>query len=441
MKVAFATLGCRTNQHDTAEMQALLEQDGFSIVDPGEKADVYVINTCTVTRKSDHDSRLAVKKSLAINGNAMVVFTGCYAQMNPEESAALPGMDIVLGNANKLEIAEVIKKTLAGKNPWTKPGKADLHMSDIRGPREFRTVPVSQFRGRTKAFIKVQTGCDEKCSFCTVVLARGRSISDSRENVLRNVKEAVAVGFKEITLTGINLGTYGMDKPTRESFSSLVAEIVQLKGNFRVRISSINPMEIDDDLLRLMADTEKLCPHLHVPLQSGDDFILARMRRNYNSRQYVDMIERIARTVPNAGLGADAIVGFPGETDGMFERTRALAEGLPFSYLHAFTYSPRRSTEAHGFKDDVPKDVKKSRNKILTDLASEKSIRFRKSFVNKTVSVLVEKRRDALTGLLKGYSEQYIPVRFEGDEDCVNQIVPVAIRTADERGVYGCVPS
>ncbi len=440
-KIAFTTLGCRTNQHDTAEMQTLLEREGFSIVGAGEKADAYVINTCSVTQRSDYTSRLAVKKSLAINDDALVVFTGCYAQLNPQEARRLGGLDIVLGNADKLEIAGLIKKRFNNGFPLKESGDAKIVMSDIREKREFRTLPVTKFQGKTKAFIKVQTGCEEKCSFCTVVRARGRSISDSRENILNNIKETIRAGFKEITLTGINLGTYGMDLTPPESFSSLVRDIVRLKGDFRVRLSSINPMEIDDDLVRLIADTENLCPHLHVPLQSGDDGILNRMRRNYNSQQYIDVISRAAEKIPHLGLGADVIVGFPGETEESFERTRKLVESLPFTYLHNFSYSLRKGTEAAGFTNNVPKAVKKTRNKILTDLAAVKSLDFRKKFLGQTLTVLIENQRDLSTGLLKGHTENYIPVLVEGDDSLKNLLVPVTIREVSPHRVAGCPQS
>ena len=364
MKVACITLGCRTNQHDTAEMQTLLEQEGFSIVNGKEKADAYVINTCTVTQRSDTSSRLAVKKSLAINPDALVVFTGCYAQLNPEEASEMHGLDIVLGNADKLEIANLIKRKLLNPGqPWRKSASTEIIMSDIHKRRIFRTIPVRNFQGMTKAFIKVQTGCDEKCSFCTVVRARGKSVSDTRENIIHNIQQAVTSGFKEITLTGINLGTWGMDR--NETFSSLVRDIVELPGDFRVRLSSINPMEIDSDLIRLIAETEKLCSHLHIPLQSGDDAILKAMRRNYNRSQYLEVVQRAITTIPGLGLGADVIVGFPGETEERFENTRKLIEQLPFSYLHVFSYSPRRGTEAYQIKDNVPGNIKKQRNKNL----------------------------------------------------------------------------
>ncbi len=441
MKVAFTTLGCRTNQHDTAEMQTLLEEDGFSIIDPKERADIYVVNTCTVTQKSDYNSRLAVKKSLAINENAMVVFTGCYAQMNPEEALALPGMDIVLGNSNKLEIASVIRKKLFGLENGFKLDEPYLYMTDINAEnREFTTIPVSHASiGKTKAFIKVQTGCDEDCSFCTVTLARGRSISDSRENVLNNVREAVRGGYKEITLTGINLGTYGMEKVVPETFSSLVADVVRIPGDYRVRISSINPMEIDDDLIHLIADTESLCPHLHIPLQSGDDTILKAMRRNYNSGQYRDVVERAVKDIPDLGLGADVIVGFPGETEAMFERTLKIVEDLPFSYLHVFSYSPRNSTDSAELKNDVPNAVKKERNKILTDLAKNKGLQFRKNFSGQSLQVLVENQRDTKTKDLKGHSENFIPVHFEGDNLLMNRLVSIRVQEVTESRVSGCV--
>ena len=228
MKVAFTTLGCRTNQHDTAEMQLLLEREGFSIVNAAETADIYVINTCSVTARSDYSSRLAVKKSLAINESAMVVFTGCYAQLNPENAAKMDGLDFVLGNADKLKIADVLKTKLRNNTLQKQSGFAEIHMSDIHAGRDFRTLPVTQFQGRTKAFIKIQTGCDENCSFCTVVRARGSSASDTRENVLNNVRHAIDGGYKEITLTGINLGTWGMDFHSKETFSSLVKNIADM---------------------------------------------------------------------------------------------------------------------------------------------------------------------------------------------------------------------
>ena len=414
-------------------MATLLTEDGFSIVGSKDEADVYVINTCTVTANSDSQSRLAVKKSLAINENALVVFTGCYAQMNPEDSLNLPGMDLVLGNANKLEIASAIKSRLQPKETPL----AELWMSDITIDREFNTIPVSDFNGKSKAFIKVQTGCDEKCSFCTVVHARGTSISESRKNILHNVRRAINSDFKEITLTGINLGTYGMDMTPPETFSSLVEEILGMSGDFRVRISSINPMEIDDRFIQLMAENEKLCNHLHIPLQSGDDEILSRMRRNYNTDQYLEVVEKAVNTIPGLGLGADVIVGFPGETDAMFENTYKMVERLPFSLMHAFGYSPRPKTEADKFRNDIPKQVKKERNRLITELVREKSLNFRKQFVGKTLNVLIETTRDSSTGFLKGHSENFIQVKTQGGDEMMNKIVPVLIDEVTEQEVIG----
>jgi threonylcarbamoyladenosine tRNA methylthiotransferase MtaB len=441
MKVAFTTLGCRTNQHDTAEMQALMEDEGFSVVDHKEKADIYVVNSCTVTQKSDYRSRLAVRKSLGVNDNALIVFTGCYSQNNPEEVKQVPGLSLILGNADKLEIAKAIKKTLAKEQPWSIPEKPDLQMSDITEKREFRTIPVDNFQGKTKAFLKVQTGCDEKCSFCTVARARGRSISESRENILTNVKQVIKSGYKEITLTGINLGTYGMDSNPPETFSSLVEEILNLEGNFRVRLSSINPMEIDNHLIDLMVSEDKLCPYFHIPLQSGDSSVLKEMRRNYNPAQYLDTLNRISEKVPLVGLGADVIVGFPGESRDKFENTRDMIDNLPFSSLHVFSYSGRQGTEAYDFFDTITKDEKKSRNKELTDLIEIKAIKFREKFIGKTVSVLFEEQRDRETGLLKGHSEHYIPVLADGNNSLINQIVSTKIQEIKGNKVFGCVQS
>ena len=436
MKVACITLGCRTNQHDTAEMQTLLEKEGFVMVNQREKADAYVINTCTVTQKSDTSSRQAVKKSLKLNPDALVVFTGCYAQLNPEEAAALPGLDLVLGNADKLEIAKLLKTKL---RLWKKSEVTEIVMSDIHKKRIFRTIPVKNFQGITKAFIKVQTGCDEKCSFCTVVRARGKSVSDNRGNILNNIQEAINSGFKEITLTGINLGTWGID--TGETFSSLIEDIIQLPGDFRVRLSSINPMEIDNDLIRLIAETEKICSHLHIPLQSGDNNILKQMRRNYTREQYIEVVHRAINTIPNLGLGADVIVGFPGETDTAFENTRKLIEELPFSYLHVFSYSPRRGTEANDYKDDVPGNIKKKRNKILTQLIEEKGLEFRNKSLNTIATVLIENQRDKNSGKLKGHTDNYIPISLDGPDPLKNCLIPITLQNISGNFVEGCVLS
>ena len=436
MKVACITLGCRTNQHDTAEMQTLLEKEGFVMVNQREKADAYVINTCTVTQKSDTSSRQAVKKSLELNPDALVVFTGCYAQLNPEEAAALPGLDVVLGNADKLEIAKLLKAKL---RLWKKSEITEIVMSDIHKKRIFRTIPVKSFQGITKAFIKVQTGCNEKCSFCTVVRARGKSVSDNRGNILNNIQEAINADFKEITLTGINLGTWGMD--TGETFSSLVQDIIQLPGDFRVRLSSINPMEIDNDLIRLIAETEKICSHLHIPLQSGDNKILKQMRRNYTREQYIEVIHRAVNTIPNLGLGADVIVGFPGETDAAFENTRKLIEELPFSYLHVFSYSPRRGTEANDYKDDIPGNIKKERNKILTQLIKEKGLEFRNKSLNTIATVLIENQRDKNNGKLKGHTDNYIPISLDGPDPLKNCLIPITLQNISGNFVEGCVLS
>jgi threonylcarbamoyladenosine tRNA methylthiotransferase MtaB len=406
------------------------------MVNQREKADAYVINTCTVTQKSDTSSRQAVKKSLELNPDALVVFTGCYAQLNPEEAAALPGLDLVLGNADKLEIAKLLKAKL---RLWKKSEITEIVMSDIHKKRIFRTIPVKSFQGITKAFIKVQTGCNEKCSFCTVVRARGKSVSDNRGNILNNIQEAINSGFKEITLTGINLGTWGMD--TGEAFSSLVQDIIQLPGDFRVRLSSINPMEIDNDLIRLIAETEKICSHLHIPLQSGDNKILKQMRRNYTREQYIEVIHRAVNAIPNLGLGADVIVGFPGETDAAFENTRKLIEELPFSYLHVFSYSPRRGTEANDYKDDIPGNIKKERNKILTQLIKEKGLEFRNKSLNTIATVLIENQRDKNNGKLKGHTDNYIPISLDGPDPLKNCLIPITLQNISGNFVEGCVLS
>ena len=427
MKVACVTLGCRTNQHDTAEMQTLLEQEGFSIVTGKEKADAYVINTCTVTQRSDYSSRLAVKKSLAINPEALVVFTGCYAQLNPKEASKLDGLDIVLGNADKLEIANLLKyKLLNPESPWLKSSDTEIIMSDIHKDRIFRTIPVNNFQGMTKAFIKIQTGCDEKCSFCTVVKARGKSISDSRENIISNIHEAIGSGFKEITLTGINLGTWGMDR--KETFSSLVQEIVEIPGNFRVRLSSINPMEIDSDLMRLIAESEKLCSHLHIPLQSGDDRILKSMRRNYNREQYLEVAERALNIIPGLGLGADVIVGFPGETEEDFQDTMDIVKYVEFDSVYMFQFSPRPGTKAFDMEDEfVDKEIIKKRFQHLKDVQTDISEKRLKRFVGTEQVLLIEKPSKKNNQVLTGKIDSGQITHIDNKNVSTGDIVEVKI--------------
>ena len=432
MKVACVTLGCRTNQHDTAEMQTLLEQEGFSIVNGKDKADAYVINTCTVTQRSDYSSRLAVKKSLAINPDALVVFTGCYAQLNPKEASKLNGLDIVLGNADKLEIANLIKmKLLNPRQSWVKNAGTEIIMSDIHKKRIFRTIPVNNFQGMTKAFIKIQTGCDEKCSFCTVVKARGKSVSDTRENIIHNIQQAIASGFKEITLTGINLGTWGMDR--NETFSSLVRDIVEIPGNFRVRLSSINPMEIDKDLIRLIAETEKLCSHLHIPLQSGDDRTLKSMRRNYNRNQYLEVTQRAIDIIPRLGLGADVIVGFPGETEDEFLETLSVIDKVKFNFAYMFKYSSRPGTKASQYDEQIEEDVKQDRLERLIDFQLSNTLTQNRSLIGKIVKVLVEKVSKKSKDQWSGRTEGGMWVIFDRNNENIGEVIN--IRIDDARGV------
>ena len=438
MKVAFTTLGCRTNQHDTAEMQVILEKEGYSIVNSSETADVYVVNTCTVTARSDYSSRLAVKKSLAINENATVVFTGCYAQLNPEDSAKIEGLDIVLGNADKLKIAEVLKAKLKNNSLQKESGLAEIYMSDIHADREFQTLPVTQFQGRTKAFIKVQTGCDESCSFCTVVRARGSSASDTRENILDNVRHAIDGGYKEITLTGINLGTWGMDFHSKETFSSLVEDIANLNGNFRVRLSSINPIEIDDHLIELISQHEKICPHLHIPLQSGDTEVLSKMRRNYNAKQYEHIVRRASEKISPLGLGADVIVGFPGESEEDFQETLSLTSLVRFNSMFSFKYSERPFTKAaKNLPETVSAQAKTERIVKLQALQGDIQYQINQDLIGAVEKVLVDgssrKRATELCGRTTGNTV----VNFPGDASLLGSTVAVRIKRAGPHSVWG----
>jgi len=435
MKVAFTTIGCRFNQFETAEMEDLFMEKDFEIVPFSDNANIYIINTCTVTNRSDYRCRQTIRRAIQTNKDAFIVVTGCYSQINPEEIGSIKGVDMILGNMEKLNIVNYLEEFNAfrnGKKEIKKLDNTKIVVGDMNSSREFKSRKISNFSGRTSAYLKIQTGCDQTCSFCIVTIARGPSISEKPEVILNQAQELSDSGFKEIVLTGVNLGSYGDNLKPKTGLSDLVEMLTDVKSIERIRLSSINPREVSDRLISLMKKSKKVCRHLHIPLQSGDNEILKIMRRDYSSGFYKDLIMKLKGNIPDIGIGADVIVGFPGENEEKFTNTYRLIEELPLSYLHVFTYSQREGTDAFGYEGQITESVKKERGSLVKKLGEHKSNIFKEGFIGKICNVLIENTRDRETGLLKGYTDNYIPIMLKGGNGLMNKIV--SVRTTNTSG-------
>jgi threonylcarbamoyladenosine tRNA methylthiotransferase MtaB len=412
--VAFATLGCKLNQYDTTEVQALLEARGFRAVPFETPAQVYVINTCTVTARADYSDRQAIRRAVTRNPDAVVVVTGCYAQTNPEAVAAIPGVDLVLGTQDKYALPELLDQVRKRARPLVQVG-------DAFAPRILPAIPIRRFTpGYTRAFVKVQDGCQHRCSFCIVPFARGGSRSQAMEVVVEQIEELVGAGYAEVVLTGVDLGHYGRDLAPRTTLAALVRRLLEVRGLARIRLSSVLPAYFTDELVDLVVGDRRVCRHLHVPLQSGSDRVLRAMRRPYTARMYRALIERLAGAIPDLGLGADVITGFPGETDADFQATEALVEALPFTYLHVFSYSDRRGTEAaRRPAPRVPPETIRRRTTRLRRLGEAKQLGFRRAQLGRELSVLVLEQKERETGRLVGLTDNYLELAFAGPEALV----------------------
>jgi len=414
--VALHTLGCKLNFSETSTLARLLEQDGFIKTDFEEVADVYVINTCSVTDNADKECRLLVRRIQKKAPEAMVVITGCYAQLKPEEIASIPGVDLVLGAAEKFNITHHLKEI-------TKGDSAKICSCDIEDVNTF-TASYS-INDRTRTFLKVQDGCDYTCSFCTIPMARGKSRSDSINNVIANIKELSANGIKEVVLTGVNLGDFGKGltggKIKEENFFELIQELDNVEGIDRYRISSIEPNLLTNDIIEFVSNSKKIMPHFHIPLQSGSNKILGLMRRRYKRELYTEKVGLIKTLMPHCAIGVDVIVGFPGETDEDFKETFDFLHNLDISYLHVFTYSERPNTYALGLKPIVPIHVRNERNKLLRNLSYQKMQYFTQQHIGETRKVLFESHSKNNT--IEGYTDNYIKITASYKEEWVNNIV------------------
>ncbi|HSE95634.1 MAG TPA: tRNA (N(6)-L-threonylcarbamoyladenosine(37)-C(2))-methylthiotransferase MtaB [Methylomirabilota bacterium] len=431
--VAFETLGCKLNQYESATLQAALEERGFRTVPSDQRAQLYVINTCTVTARADYSGRQAIRRAIARNPDALVVVTGCYAQTNPEAVAAIPGVDVVLGTRDGDALPDLLGDLRKRVRPLVQVG-------DVFRPREPEPViPLRRFSpGYTRAFVKVQDGCQHRCSFCIVPFARGGSRSQPIEVVANQVVALVDAGYREVVLTGVDLGHYGADQVPRTTLARLIRRLLQIPGLARLRLSSILPAYFTEDLIGLVATERRVCPHLHVPLQAGSDRVLRAMRRPYNVARYRRLVERLAALVPDLGLGADVITGFPGESAEDFKATEALIDDLPLTYLHVFSYSDRRGTEAARLDTPrVPPEEVRHRTTRLRRLGVAKQRAFRERHVGREVEVLVLERPDRGTGVLVGLTGNYLEVAFAGPGALVGGFAGVRVTSLTEHGLTG----
>ena len=435
--VAFATLGCRLNQVDSQDLATRLEQRGFDTVPFDARADVVVVNTCTVTGRADVSDRQMIRRAVRRHPGARVVVTGCWAQTNPDAVAVLDGVDVVLGNADKARLPEILEELLATASHGHGE-RARVEVSDIASVRTIETpAHVARSLQRSRAFLKVQEGCQHRCAFCIVPLARGVSRSLATDRVLDQARRLVALGHPEIVLTGVDLGHYGADLVPRTSLAALVRALGDVPGLRWLRLSSVLPAYFTPDVLDVIATSPVVAPHLHVPLQSGSDRVLRRMRRPYTVVMYRAIIARLLAAIPNLGLGADVIAGFPGETDADFAATMALIDALPFSYLHVFGYSERGGTEAARLSGRVPAAVIARRVGALRALGETKNLAFRERMVGGIEDVLVLETRERATGALVGLTGNYVEVAFGGADTRMRTMTRVRITAADSAGTRG----
>lgn len=426
-KVAFYTLGCKLNFSETSTIARSFENEGFKKVKFEEKADIYVINTCSVTDNADKQFKQIVRKALKTNKNAFVAAIGCYAQLKPEELIAVDGVDLVLGAKEKFNITQYI-------DDLTKLNEGQIHSCDI-DETDFYVGSYS-IGDRTRAFLKVQDGCDYKCSYCTIPMARGISRSDTMENVLKNAHEIAQKGIKEIVLTGVNIGDYGKgefgNKKHEHTFLELVQALDKVKGIERLRISSIEPNLLKDETIDFVSKSKTFVPHFHIPLQSGSNEILKKMKRRYLRELYQNRVAKIRQVMPDACIGVDVIVGFPGETDELFLETYRFLSELDISYLHVFTYSERDNTEAVLMEGVVPAEVRAKRSRMLRGLSAKKRHAFYQSQLGTEHTVLFEGENKK--GYIYGFTENYVKVKTPWNPELVNTLHQVKLTSIDEDG-------
>jgi threonylcarbamoyladenosine tRNA methylthiotransferase MtaB len=419
--VAFHTLGCKLNFAETSSIARSFMEAGWEKVEFGNAADVNIINTCSVTEQADKECKTIVNRALQANASSFIAVVGCYAQLKPESIASINGVDLVLGASEKFNLLDHIQSL--------QKTDARIIACDIDKIEAFKDSWSSG--DRTRVFLKVQDGCDYQCTFCTIPLARGKSRSDSVKSVIINIEKILATGAKEIVLTGVNLGDFGIvNSERKERFADLIKAIEKIDADFRVRISSIEPNLLTNEIIELVAASDKMMPHFHIPLQSGSNKILKQMRRRYQKELYTERINYIKQLMQHCCIGADVITGFPGETQDDFNETFRYLQSLDISYLHVFTYSERNNTIASSMAETVPVHIRRERNKQLRQLSAEKLNAFYNSFIGEDVNVLME--AEEKDGMMYGYSENYIRAKMPYNAALANKVVTAALMKSDE---------
>jgi threonylcarbamoyladenosine tRNA methylthiotransferase MtaB len=430
--VAFYTLGCKVNFYDTEAMWQLFRQAGYEQIDfDGEPADVYVINTCTVTNTGDKKSRQIIRRAIRRNPDAVIAVTGCYAQTSPAEVAAIPGVDLVIGTQDRSKLLDYIEEIRRTRKPVNA-------VRNIMKTREFEELDVPSFTERTRAFLKIQEGCNNFCTFCIIPWARGLSRSRDPQSVIAQARKLVASGYKEIVLTGIHTGGYGDDLENYD-LADLLVDLDRVEGLERIRISSIEASQISDKMIDVLNRSRKMCRHLHIPLQAGDDTVLKRMRRKYTTEEYARKIEELHKAMPGVAITTDVIAGFPGETDEMFENGYRFMERMRFAEMHVFPYSKRTGTPAARMEDQVDEQTKHERVHRLIELSERMQLEYARIFVGRELDVIPERETKGPAGesLLTGYSDNYLSVTFRGEPDLIGSICRVRMTAADANECRG----
>lgn len=429
-RVAFTTLGCKVNQFETEVMEGLFKQRGYEIVSFDQVADVYVINTCSVTHLGEKKSRQIIRRAIRLNNKASVAVAGCYAQVSPKEIEAIEGVKVIVGTQDRHRIVDLVEEAAYAKFPVNV-------VSNIMEAEHFEDIPLFDAPGRTRAFLKVQEGCTNYCTYCIIPYARGPLRSRPLQSIIRETEKLIAAGFKEIVLTGIHLGAYGRDLEGHVTLVDVVKAMLSITGLVRLRLSSLESIEVSEELITIMQQDDRLCNHLHLPLQAGDDRILKAMNRHYTLAEYQQLIDGIKAQVEDIAISTDIIVGFPGETPEMFDNALQFVQKMNFSRMHIFPYSRRSGTPAAEYAEQVSEEEKKHRVQLMQELAARKAIEFQQRFLNKTVTVLFEMENQKNDNIIDGLSGNYIRVYVSGNKLMQGKPYKVLLEKLYHDGIWG----
>jgi threonylcarbamoyladenosine tRNA methylthiotransferase MtaB len=437
-RVAFHTLGCKVNQEETASLMEMFRKRGFQLVDFKSPADVYIINTCTVTHTADQKSRQMIRRAISRQPDALVAVVGCYSQVSPDDVLAIPGVDLVVGTRGRAKLVDLVEDILEKKRAGEFVKEVNA-VDSLESDLEFEQLPLPDNPQRTRAFLKIEDGCDQYCAYCIIPDARGPVRSLSPELVKEQLGELICAGYREVVLTGVHTSAYGKDLPVGINLAALLRDLVKMPGDFRIRLSSVEPVDVSEELLEVMASSPRICRHLHLPLQSGDDEILEMMQRPYTTADYSELFQKAIKMIPDLAVTTDVMVGFPGETDRHFENTYDFIASLPFRDLHVFKYSPRPGTPAAEMSGQVKPRNKDERSRRLRELADTKARAFAEGALGETLDVLVERSYKKRPGYWQGITDNYLRVIFPSQEkELRGELLPVRmIRLAEEYLIEG----